>query len=157
MRKIFNEAFIEVWGYTPMTSEEMDLSASRILAIANPKLMKLVLKGDEVIGFVLSYPDISEAIQKTRGRMWPLGWIRLLREFKRTEWLNLNGVGLLPDHQGVGANVVMYTELYRSITAFQFTHADFVQVAETNIKNLGDATALGVEWYKRHRSYRRAV
>jgi hypothetical protein len=155
--KVYNETFTDNWEYCPLTEEEMDIVAERLLAISDPQLMKLVMKGDEIVGFVFAFPDISAAIQKTQGRVWPFGWIYLLREFKRTNWVNLNGLGLLEKHRGVGANAVLYTELAKSVYEFGFEHADVVQVEELNTKSLGEMAAIGVTWYKRHRIYRRAL
>jgi hypothetical protein len=135
----------------------MDAVADRLLAISDPRLLKGVMKGEEIAGFVFAFPDISAAIQKTKGRIWPLGWIHLLREFRRTNWVNLNGLGLLPEHRGVGANAVLYTELAKSVYDFGFEHADVVQIEERNVKSLGEMAAIGVEWYKRHRIYRRVL
>jgi GNAT superfamily N-acetyltransferase len=155
--KVYNESFSDNWEYCPLTKEEMDVVADRLIAIADPRLIKLVMKGEEIVGFVFAFPDISAAVQKTKGRVWPFGWIYLLREFKRTNWVNLNGLGLLEGHRGVGANTVLYTELARSVKDFGFEHADVVQVEENNTKSLGEMAAIGVKWYKRHRIYRRAL
>jgi hypothetical protein len=155
--KLYNETFVDNWEYCPLTQEEMDIVAERLLSISVPQLMKLVMKGDVIVGFVFAFPDISAAIQKTKGRLWPLGWIRLLREFKRTHWVNLNGMGLIAEHRGVGANAVLYTELAKSVKDFGFDHADVVQVEEQNTKSLAEMAAIGVEWYKRHRIYGREL
>lgn len=155
--KVYNETFVENWEYCPLTPEETDVVADRLIAISNPRLMKLVMKGDEIVGFVFAFPDISAAIQKVKGRIWPFGWIHLMREFKRTNWANLNGLGLLEGHRGVGANAVLYTELAKSVQDFGFEHSDVVQVEEGNTKSLGEMKAIGVEWYKRHRIYRRKL
>jgi hypothetical protein len=155
--KVYNETFTENWEYCPLTEEEMGVVADRLLAISDPRLMKLVMKGDDIAGFVFAFPDISAAIQKTRGRVWPLGWILLMREFKRTKWANLNGLGLLEKYRGVGANSVLYTELAKSVHDFGFEHTDVVQVEERNAKSLAEMAAIGVEWYKRHRIYRRTL
>ena len=136
-----------------MTEAEMNVAADRLLSISDPRLIKLVMKDEDIVGFVFAFPDISAAIQKTKGRLWPLGWIHLLREFKRTNWINLNGLGLVAEHRGVGANAVLYTELAKSVYDFDFEHADVVQIEELNTKSLGEMAALGVEWYKRHRIY----
>lgn len=154
---INNEAFTEVWGYYPIDEAETNAIADRFLAVADPRMIKLVMKEDEVIGFVIGYPDVSAGIQRANGRLWPFGWIHILLEFKRTKWANFNGAGLLPEHQGVGANAVLYTELAKSVLEFSFEHADLVQVAETNTKSMGEVNAAGAEWYKRHRIYRREL
>lgn len=155
--KVYNDSFVENWEYCPVTDAEMKAIADRLLAIAHPRTIKLVIKGDDVIGFAFGFFDISAAIQKTGGRVWPFGWIHLLREFKRTKWANFNGTGLLPQYQGSGANSILYTEMAKSVQEFHFEHADIVQVEERNAKSLGDMAAIGVQWYKRHRLFRRAL
>jgi hypothetical protein len=157
IQRVNNEAFTDVWGYYPVGDAEIEAIADRLLAIVDPRLIKLVLKGDEVVGFVLGYPDISAGIQRANGRLWPLGWFHILMAFRRTRWANFNGVGLLPEHQGVGANAVLYAELAKSVQAFDFEHADLVQVAENNVESMGEVEALDAEWYKRHRIYRREL
>jgi hypothetical protein len=122
-------------------------------------MIKIVLKDDEPIGFVIAYPDVSAAVQRIKGRLWPLGWLQLLQERTRTEWVTFNGVGVLPRFQGMGANAVLYTELAKTFMTndSQFMHGDYVQVAETNLESLGDAIAMQMEWFKRHRVYKRAL
>lgn len=155
--RVNNEAFRNVWGYYPLDEDETLAVAERILSIADPRLIKLVMKDEEIVGFILAYHDLSAALQRCRGRLLPLGWWHLKREYARTDWVCLNGLGLLPEHQGLGANTLLYTELAKSAHEFGFKHADLAQVAENNIKSLGDAKAGGACWYKRHRIYTRDV
>ena len=159
LHRIYEEAFVQVWGYYPVGEDEIVALIRRISAIADPRLIKVVMKGDEEIGFIIAYPDVSAALQQIGGRLWPLGWIRLLWEARRTQWINFNGAGILPRYQGFGANAVLYTELADTLRdkSFQFEHGDFVQIAETNALSLGDGNAMGLEWYKRHRVYRRTL
>ena len=157
IKRISNEAFSEVWGYYPADDAEIDAIAGRLISIADPRLIKLVVRGEDVIGFLFAYPDLSEGLQKARGRLLPVGWIHLLRAARRTHWLNINGLGLLPKYQGLGATVVLYTELAKSVREGNVAHADIAQVADTNVKSLNEMGSLGVEWYKRHRIYRLAL
>jgi hypothetical protein len=155
IQRINNQAFVDVWGYYPIDEAEANAIADRFLAAADPRLIKVVMKEEQVIGFVIGYPDVSAGIQRAKGRLWPFGWLHIWLAFKRTKWANFNGVGLLPEYQGLGANAVLYTELAKSVSEFDFQDADLVQVAENNIKSMGDVDAAGAEWYKRHRVYRR--
>lgn len=157
---VYERAFVQVWGYYPVDLVEIEAMIRRISLIADPRLIKIVLNDDdEPIGFIIAYPDVSAAIQRIQGRLWPLGWIQLLVESRSTRWVNFNGVGVLPEYQGVGANTVLYTELAATLKdeRFRFEHGDVVQVAETNAESLGDLTASGLELYKTHRVYHRAL
>jgi len=154
IREVYNKAFIDVPGFVPVTEDEVQLIANKILSVAAPKLIKLIFKGDELIGFLFSYHNISEGIQKAKGRMFPFGWYHLMQSFKNTKWADINGIGLLPGHQGVGATAILYTELEKSIKSYPFQIADIVQIAEVNQKSLAEANMVGVVWHKRHRIYK---
>ena len=155
---IYNEAFAEVQGFVPITEEEAQVFAKRVLAVADPTLIKVLMKGEEVVGFILAYPDVSAAIQRCRGRLWPTGWYHLMREFKRTQWLNFNGVGILERHRGVGGNALLYAEMYHTLVdRTQYQYADLVQIQETNWRMVQELEALGVKPYKRHRIYQRSL
>ncbi len=155
VKAVHTQAFQHNHTFYPHTEAEFEAAAHTLISIADPELIKLVMKGDEVIGFIFSYKDISEGLQKARGRLWPLGWFHLMRAQKTTEWANVNGVGLLPQYQGLGANAVLYTELARTIFEQKFAHVDIVLVDEHNFKSKSDMESIGVRWYKRHRSYQR--
>ncbi|MBI3158998.1 MAG: hypothetical protein HYZ26_05310 [Chloroflexi bacterium] len=141
----------------PMSDEEALAFAEGLKAIAEPRLVKVVMKGEEPIGFILAYPDVSAGLQKARGRLFPFGWWHILRDKKKTDWVNVNGVGILPQRQGRGANAVLYAELGVTLMQARFQHADTVQVGEDNFRSFSDNVSLGVKWYKRHRLYRRGL
>jgi hypothetical protein len=157
VQAVINTAFTHLPAHIPVTDEEMALTARTLSTVANPRLIKLVMKGDEIAGFLFAYPDISAGIQKARGKLWPLGWIHILREFRRTRWLNVNGLALLPKYQGMGANAVLYVELVNSLKSMQFEQGDLVQIDEANLASAGDVAALGARWHKRHRVYSRPL
>jgi len=154
----YNSAFVEVQGYVPITEAEAQAIGDRILSIADPELIPLLMKDDDIVGFVLAYPDLSAAVQRCRGRLWPTGWYYLMREFKRTRWLNVNGGAILEPYRGLGGNALLYAELYRTLTASdQYRFADLVQVQETNTRMMRELAALEARPYKKHRIYRRPL
>jgi hypothetical protein len=157
IREVYNRAFVDVPTFCPITEDEVQLIANRILSIAHPKLIKLIFKGEDLIGFLISYHNISDGIQKSKGRLFPFGWYHLMRAFKRTKWVDINGIGLLPGHQGVGATAVLYVELEKCLRSFPFEVADCVQLAESNIKIFTEMDHLGINWHKRHRIYEKAL
>ncbi len=151
--RVHHEAFQNNPDFYPSTHEEFELMAKNIYRVANPRLIKIILKGDELAGFLLCYPNICPSLQKTNGRLWPFGWITILHELRTTKRLDLNGVGLLPQYQGRGANILLYVELERTLRAYNAQFGDFVQVDVRNFKSKSDMETVGVKFYKTHRSY----
>jgi hypothetical protein len=155
---VYNASFKEVLGYVPITGAEAEVVGQRILSIADPELISLLMRGDDLVGFVLAYPDFSAAIQKSNGRIWPLGWYHLVREAKRTKWVNFNGVAIIEPYRGLGGNALMYAELHRILVDHpQYDYGDLVQVQETNTRVIRELKAVGVKPYKRHRLYQRSL
>lgn len=151
------KAFRQTHTYYPPTDGEIAMIVDTLLGVAEPRYAKLVMAEQEIVGFAFIYPDISAALQKTGGRLWPLGWLALLRERKRTRWANGNGLGVLPAYQGLGANVVLYAELAKTMQKARFEHLALIQVEESNFKSLADMETLGARWTVRHRGYRRIL
>jgi len=155
--KVLVDSFAEFPDSVPPTQDEIAQFRDMVLAVARPGLIKLAMKGDEVVAFLFAYPDISAALQRTGGRLWPFGWADLLIEQRRTPWVNINGMGAVPAYQGSGAILLLYIEVAKSIKQIGYRHADVVAVGEENMKSRAEMEAIGVQWYKRHRSYRRTL
>jgi len=115
------------------------------------------MKDDRPVGFLLAYPDISAALQKTRGRLWPFGWVRLLRELKRTDWINVNGAGIIAEYRGMGGTAVLFNEMAKSVREGRYIHADLVQIGVENKRMQQELRTFGIDFYKMHRIYQRMI
>ena len=155
--KTYNETFINNWEYYPLSQREIDYVVSEILAIADPRLIKIILHGEDVVGFLFGFADVSAAIQRSKGRLFPFGILDILIDMKRTKWAALNGAGVLPEFQGRGGNALLYSEMEKTIHEFGFKHADLTQVAESAVQMRKDLENIGGEAYKNHRVFIREI
>jgi GNAT superfamily N-acetyltransferase len=150
----YNHTFINNWEFVPMTQREGDAIIVRLGDILDPTLIKFVMKDGEIAGFIIAYPNVGEALQKTGGKLWPFGFIRILRALKTTKRLDLNGIGVLPKYQGAGSTALMYAEMSRTVSTGRFDFAELIQVEEKNSKMQAELTqVLGAELFKKHRLY----
>jgi hypothetical protein len=151
--EVHDKAFYDNPNYMPITPAEADQIANSLFLIADPKLIKIILKGDEIAGFLLAYADIALAVQKTRGRLFPFGWFHVLREIRTSPRVVLNGVGMLPEHQGMGGNLLLYVELEKTLRASHFDRAELIQVNVENYRSKSDQERVGVNFNKTHVVY----
>ncbi|MEN4101056.1 MAG: hypothetical protein ROW52_14145 [Anaerolineaceae bacterium] len=156
--RAYNETFINNWEYYPLSDKEIDYVKNNLLAFADHRLIKLITYNDtEVIGFLLGFPDVSAAMQRHGGRLTPWAIADLLLEMRRTEWLSLNGVGVLPKYHGRGANALLYVEMEKTLQDYKFKHAELTQMAETAVQVRKDMVSVGAQIYKVHRVYHRSI
>lgn len=157
VEKIHRKAFLSNPNFIPSSPQEFNMMADSIIRITLPGLIKLIMKGNEVVGFIIAYPNVNRAIQRNRGRLLPFGWIETLVEKKKTKLCDLNGVGIIPEYQGLGANLLLYSEVEKSLRKFPFEQVEIIQVDERNFKSISDMDNMGVNWYKRHRTYTMSI
>jgi hypothetical protein len=144
---------VDNWEYYPLTEKEVDFLVDNLMLVAKPELIKLITHEDDIVGFLFGFPDISAALQRSRGRLLPFGIVDLLLEMRRTNWISLNGAGILPQFQGRGGNALLYSEIEKTVRRAQFVHAELTQVAETAVEMRRDLENLGGRPYKNHRVY----
>lgn len=155
---LYERAFSHVERNRHLTQEHIERIGRNLLAVARPQLLKFVMKDDEIVGFIFCFVDVSNGIRKAKGRLFPFGWLPILLEFRRTEWINFNGIGIVPEYQGKGGTALMYAELYHTLyPQFRFKHADSAQVSEFNTRSLNENLGFGMDMYKTHSVYRREL
>ena len=110
-----------------------------------------------MVGFIFGFADVSAAIQRSKGRLFPFGIFDILIEMKRTKWVALNGAGVLPEFQGRGGNALLYSEMEKTVHEYGFHHADLTQVAESAVQMRRDLENVGGFPYKNHRVFIRDV
>ncbi len=151
--RAYNAAFVNNWEYYPITDWEVKFLLDNLLVIADPKLIKIIIHDDQVVGFLFGFHDISAGLQRAKGKLFPFGLLHILLELRRTKWVALNGAGILPEFQGRGGNALLYAEMEKTVKDFGFEQADLTQVADTAVQMRSDLVNLGGKLYKTHRVY----
>ena len=158
LTELYNNSLGGTAGTTPLTEEEVNGMAKQLIWLADPKLVKMVMHNEKVVGFCLAYPDISGALQKTRGRLFPFGWLTLLLELRRTPWININGAGLVPEYRGSGGTAILYSEMFKSVRENpRYRHAEVVQIGVENANMQRELENFGIDFYKVHRTYQKIL
>ncbi len=161
----YNKAFVKNWEYYPLSDREVNFVADNIFQLISHDLIKIITHEEKVVGFILAFPDVSAALQRIRGYIPPFSFldaipspwalVDILLEVNRTDWLALNGAGILPEYKGLGGNVLLYTEMEKTLNSRlqQFKWGELCQVAETAVEMRADLVNMGGKPYKNHRVY----
>ena len=155
--KVYNEVFVHNWEYYPYTKREIDMAVDNVTLFADPGLIKMLMDGERVVGFLFAFPDMSRVIQQHQGRLNPISILHLLTAMKSTEWVSVNGAGVLPEYYGRGGNALLYAEMEKTVKSRGFKYAEFTQVAESAQQMRKDLKLLGGREVKNHRIYRRKI
>ncbi|MEA3326468.1 MAG: hypothetical protein U9R53_04065 [Chloroflexota bacterium] len=155
---MYNAALIGSDSGAALTEDDLNTMAKGLMWIAQPKLVKIIMKDDQAIGFLLAYPDVSKALQATHGRIFPFGWMRILWEKSHTKYININGIGVADEYRGMAGTAVLFSELYDSVSSSgQFKHAEVIQIGIENNRMQRELRDLGIDFYKTHAMFELSI
>jgi ribosomal protein S18 acetylase RimI-like enzyme len=108
---VINEAYEELYGTTTLSARQIAFYIDAYLGHVDPEFIKLAAEGDRLIGFVIAMPSLSEAFQKARGRLFPLGFAHVLRAMKTSRVLDFYLAGIRPEYRNRGIDVMLSYEM----------------------------------------------
>jgi GNAT superfamily N-acetyltransferase len=111
---VLNESYRDLYGTTMLDEKEIDFYIKSYLGQVDPEFIKLAVDGDKLVGFIIAMPNLSRAFQKAKGRLFPFGFIHILREMKTSKVLDFYLAGIRPEYQGKGIDALMTYEMGQS-------------------------------------------
>lgn len=153
LKELQHRSFADNSNYVPSTDEEVEHMTRNMLFMADLSIMRFLTRGDDLAGFMFAYPNIGRAVQRSGGRLFPLGWLRLLIERTTSKRLDLNGIGIDPRFQKQGGDAILFAELERLIRSSRYSSAEVIQIDEKNFLSLSGIEHFGIHWLKRHRMF----
>jgi GNAT superfamily N-acetyltransferase len=157
---LLNATYKDLYGFSQLSDSQIDKLVNDYIKIADLNLVTAIMDGDHMVGFGITFPSFSRALQKTRdGRFLPFGWWHLLKILKwhRTDTVDLLLIGVLPEYRGKGANALIFDDLIRQFQAYGFTWAETGPQMESNESVLSQWQYLESRQHRRHRCYKKMI
>ena len=152
---LMNECYMagNIYGFAPLEEQEMDDLARRFLPILDPRFVKAIRKDGEVVAFIIAMPDMTEGIVKARGRLFPFGFIRVLRAARKTKQLDLLLGAVKEKYRGQGLDVLMGIKVLIAAYEAGMEKIDTHHEMESNFKVRAEMEKMGGEVYKKFRAF----
>jgi GNAT superfamily N-acetyltransferase len=156
--KLFNRTYGDIYGFVPMKKREMRLLVDKYMFILDPSLVELVVDAQGApVACVIAAADMSEGLQKARGRLLPIGWFHVLRAMWRAKQLDLLLGAVREDLQGKGITAILAVNLLATVEKRGYTHLDSHLVLARNTRMCQQMERVGGRVWKRYRIYAKAL
>jgi len=153
---LINTTYAHIYGFSALTQKEIDYFANRYIAIVNPRFVKVIYNpSGELIAFALAMPELSDGIRKARGRLFPFGFIKILRASRKTKLLTMLLGAIRSDCRNNGLDAVLGLKMLESAQEQKFEYIDSHLVLETNNKMRAEYEKLGGNIGKRYRIFKK--
>lgn len=153
-----NLAFSNLYGYSELTEKEIDRLVKNYFTFINPELVCIVVdEKDEVVAFGISMPTLSKAFQKAKGKLFPFGFIHILKALKNMDEIDLYLNGVHPDWQKKGVHSLYYVEMNKAFIRNNIKVAITNPQLENNINAVNVWSNYENEPYLRRRCYEKVL
>ena len=75
---ILNDAWSDNWGFVPLTPPEIRDVGVKLKPIVFNDLIRIAELDGKPVAFMITLPDLNEAIAPLKGSLFPFGWAKLL-------------------------------------------------------------------------------
>ncbi len=132
---LLDKAYSHLYGVTPLSKKQVDTYIKAYFSFVIPDLIPLVLdKNGKLAGFGVAVPSLNKALLQNRGKILPVGFIRLLREMKKSRVLDLYLIGVQPEYTNKGVNALILKYGHQIAIEMGYHTAIATDMLETNTK-----------------------
>jgi hypothetical protein len=156
---LMNECYTQtnIYGYSPLDEKEMDALAKRYLPVLDVRFVKVVVRGEEIVSFIIAMPDMTAGIRAARGRMLPFGFLKILRAAKKTKQLDLLLGAIKDKYRGMGLDAMMGVKMLISAQEAGMKIMDTHHEMEANVRVRAEMERMGGRLYKKYRVFKKAL
>ena len=157
--QLINEAYSELYGYSPLTPRQINRYISMYIPVLRLDNISLIVDKDKkLIGVGIAMPSLSKALIKSRGRLFPFGWIHLLKALRgQNDVVDLLLVAVKPEYQSKGVNSLLFTDLIPCFIKNGYKFAESNPELELNQKVQSQWGYFETRQHKRRRAFRKSL
>jgi len=156
-REIFNKAWSKNWGFQPVSEKVFANLAKELKPILEEDLAVIAYVKDVPVGFSIAIPDYNFALKKINGRLLPFGIFKLLYLRRKITKIRIALMGIIPEYQGKGIDVIMHKEAIVNGIRRGYRSAELGWVLESNINMVRLAERMGAVLDKKYRIYGKSI
>ena len=153
---VIDVAYQKLYNFQPLSDRQKKYYCDSYFPLLNFDFVTLVVnEKDEVVGVGVGMPDISQALRKCKGKLFPFGWYYMLKALraKQMEKFDLLIIAVRPDYQDRGLNAVIIADQHPYFIKYGIKEVETTAILETNTKNQGHWEMFPHKIHKRRRAY----
>ncbi len=151
--QLMNKTYDHLYGYVPVKEDLMDMLAKQYIPLVNLDYIQLVCDAQEkVVAFGLMIPSPVDALKRSKGHLFPFGFIDFFSQLKRSKVLDMLLVAVEPSLKNSGVLALVFTEAIKNAVK------NGIQIAETGpeLENNQHVQSLWKNFEHRHHKTRSA-
>lgn len=158
--ELTNKSYSPLYGYSPLNDRQIEQYIKMYLPLADRRMLALIVdRNEKLVGVGITMVSFAEALQKSKGKLFPFGWFYFLKAlfFKRPTRLDFLIMAIDPEYQGKGVSALIINELLSNYIAMGFKDVESNPELESNGKIQSQWEFFEREQHKRRRAYKKEL
>ncbi len=112
----YNQSYSSLDGYVPIEGKEMQNVLDQFATICNPRYISvLVDENEDVAAFGVALPSICNSLIKHKGKLFPTGFIDVLKNISKPKELELALIGVRDKYKNSGITSIMISKILNNV------------------------------------------
>ncbi|HEX7357256.1 MAG TPA: hypothetical protein VF270_06085 [Ignavibacteriaceae bacterium] len=155
---LINQTYKDLYGFVELTDKQIDFYVKQYFSFIKPEYLPLVLdENNNLAAFGITMPSLNSALQKINGRLFPFGFLYILREMKKSRRLDLYLTAVRTDLQNKGVNALLINQINKVCIQNHITNVETNRELESNEKVQAQWKLYDVRQHKRRRCYKKLL
>lgn len=155
---LINETYKDLYGFVELTNRQIESYVKQYFSFVKPEFVPLIVdQNGKLAGFGITMPSLNEALKKINGRLFPFGFLFLIREMKKSKALDLYLTAVRTDMQNKGVNAMLIDHIYRVCNKKGIKTVETNRELETNLKVQSQWKSFDTRQHKRRRCFRKSL
>jgi hypothetical protein len=152
--EVINDAYKDLYGFVQLSEKQIAMYIKQYFGFIRPEYVPVVLDSNgKVAAFGITMPSLSKALQKAKGRLFPFGFIYILRAMHKNDRADLYLVAVRPDLQDKGVNAILMHEMNKTYIKEKIIEVETNPELENNLKVQAQWKLMEKRQHKRRRCY----
>lgn len=137
--ELLNQTYRDLEGFIPHSPKQISYFVDSYISLINPDFISVVLdKKDDLVGFGITMPSFSRALQKAKGKIFPFGFLHLQKAMRKNDRADLYLIAVRPDLQGKGVTAIIFRKIIQTFINYNIRLVDTNPELESNhqVQNL---------------------
>ncbi|MDO6598007.1 GTP cyclohydrolase [Oceanihabitans sp. 2_MG-2023] len=118
MFNLFNTSYASLSSFVEITDIQKAYFKKKFISFINPEFIKFVFdKDDKMIAFAIVMPSFSKVLQEINGKLFPFGFLKLLKAKRESKDVIFYLIGIAPEYQNKGITAIIFNECYKTFDA----------------------------------------
>ncbi|WP_435132371.1 GTP cyclohydrolase [Formosa sp. A9] len=154
MFDLFNKSYADLSSFVEITDLQKEYFKKKFISFINPEFIKFVMDSDNnMVAFAVVMPSFAEALQKAKGKLFPFGFLHLLKAKKRCETVSFYLIGVAPEYHNKGVTAIIFNEFYETLKQYNVINCIRTPELENNLASVQIWKHVNSVTYKRRKTF----